>query len=248
MKVSGATHQGNVRTSNEDGMRWDEAIGFAAVADGMGGHQAGEVASSLALEALHNFLRRSAASNDFTWPYGISPSLSLAANRLMTGFKLANKRVFKQSEETPDYVGMGTTLVAVVLADGVLAVASVGDSRVYSFVDGALRQLTEDDSWLAVLSHEQGLTTEKLSHHPLRNVLTKVVGAQLDLDMTVQEFESKGQTILLASDGLYNALPEDVMRTTLCDRAPHGDAAAALVREALARDARDNVTAVVVEF
>jgi protein phosphatase len=248
MTFSGATHQGNVRTSNEDAMLWDEALGFAAVADGMGGHQAGEIASALALEAVHNFLRRSASNIDITWPYGISPSLSLSANRLSTAFKLANKRVFKKTEETPDYVGMGTTLVAAVVADGVLSIASVGDSRIYALVDGQLSQLTTDDSWTRVLSEESTLTADALARHPLRNVLTKVIGAQLQLDVAVQELPWTGQTVLLTSDGLHNSVPQDVIGAILRDRASQGDAAQMLVREALERDGRDNVTAVVVQF
>ncbi len=245
MRISGATHQGNVRASNEDAMLWDETLGFAAVADGMGGHQAGEVASALALEALQNFLRRSAASCDFTWPYGISPTLSLTANRLTTGFKIANRRVFKQSEERPDYVGMGTTLVAAVVNEGTLTVANVGDSRLYTVVDGNLRQLTQDDSWLATLSRETSVTSEALAHHPLRNVLTNVIGARADLDVAISELPWSGEVVVLSSDGLHNAVPVDVMTAILLTKLDPGEACRALVNEALARDGKDNITAVI---
>src|SRR6187549_892469 len=111
MEAFGLTHAGNVRASNEDFMVWDETLGFAAVADGMGGNQAGEVASRLAVESVRQFLHKSAVSTDFTWPFGVNPNKSINANRLMTAMKIANRRVYKQSEDAADYVGMGTTMV-----------------------------------------------------------------------------------------------------------------------------------------
>src|SRR5262245_8360620 len=101
LRVHGLSHTGNTRTNNEDAMTWDLDIGFVAVADGMGGHQAGEVASRMALDAIVGFIRRSAASDDFTWPFGVDPQLSLTANRLLTALKIGNRRVFKRSEEVP---------------------------------------------------------------------------------------------------------------------------------------------------
>src|SRR4051812_4963073 len=99
IKAHGLTHQGNVRPSNEDTMTWDVAIGFVAIADGRGGHKGGEGASGVALESILNFMRKSAAPDDFPWPFGVDPGLSLPANRLAPGIKTGNRRVFKQSEE-----------------------------------------------------------------------------------------------------------------------------------------------------
>ncbi|MEQ1760037.1 MAG: protein phosphatase 2C domain-containing protein [Vicinamibacterales bacterium] len=245
MRISGVTHQGNVRSSNEDAMVWDEALGFAAVADGMGGHQAGEVASALALEALHNFLRRSDDGTDFTWPFGVSPSLSLAANRLATGFRLANRRVFRKSEESADYVGMGTTLVAALFGERKLTVASVGDSRVYLIAEGGIRQLTEDDSWFTVLSREPGVTLESLAQHPLRNVLTNVIGARAELEVATYEVTTPVEAVLLSSDGLHNVLTPEVMYEIAVGLDEPQEASQRLIRAALGYEASDNMTVVI---
>jgi PPM family protein phosphatase len=243
--VTGVSHIGHVRTTNEDAMIWDAGIGFAAVADGMGGHQAGEVASHLALDTVQWFLQKSAATSDFTWPFGINPGRSLNANRLMTAFKIANRRVFKRSEEMSDYV-MGTTLAAVLVDGNRLTYASVGDSRIHALADGALRALTVDDSWRVLLAKEPGMTDDALRTHPMRNVLTNVIGARPDVEVDVQEMVWSGETLLLSSDGLHNALTPETMAAIL--RSPSGgiDAADALVRAALDGNGKDNITAVVV--
>ena len=246
MKAFGLTHQGNVRTSNEDAMVWDEALGFAAVADGMGGHQAGDVASTLALESLHHFLSKSAQTTDFTWPFGINPAWSLTANRLMTGVKIANRRVYKQSEEGTDYVGMGTTLVAVLVDGGRITFANVGDSRLYLFSAGVLRQLTVDDSWMVLLAKEPGITPEALRTHPMRHVLTNVVGAKPDVNFEVHEQPVSGETLLLSSDGFHNVLSSEFMASVLERERDLSTAAQALMQTALAANGNDNLTVLLV--
>ncbi len=245
MLVHGVTHVGNLRDSNEDAMVWDESLGLVAVADGMGGRLAGEVASRLALEALRGFLARSALTTDFTWPFGIDPRRSLTANRLMTALRIANRRVFKQSEATAEYVGMGTTVVAVVADESVVSVASVGDSRLYMLVDGYLQQVTRDDSWTVMLSATPGVTEETLKRHPLRNVLTNVVGAKLELDFEVQDVVWQGEPLLLSTDGLHTALSNDTMSAILRGTPDVREASEALVRAALAAGSKDDVTAIV---
>lgn len=227
-------------------MAWDEAIGFVAVADGMGGHQAGEVASSTALDAVLSFMRRSASSDDFTWPFGVNPKVSLTANRLITALQIANRRVFKRSEEVRDYVGMGTTLVALVVEGSRVTLSSVGDSRCYLLTEGRLQQLTRDDSWLTMLADGPDFTPEKLKNHPLRNVLTKVVGAKPELEVTAQEVTLTDETLLLCSDGLHGALPAEVMAKILTDERDLDRGVDALVKAALERDGKDNITAVLV--
>jgi protein phosphatase len=245
MTVNGLSHTGHVRKSNEDAMVWDADIGFAAVADGMGGHDAGEVASNLALETVHAFLRKSATSSDFTWPFGINPHRSLTANRLMTALKIANRRVFKRSEDVSDYV-MGTTIVAVLIDDSRVTFASIGDSRIYALDTSAIRQLTTDDSLRALLAKEPGMTEEALNVHPMRNVLTNAIGAKQDIEVDVHEMPWHGETLLLSSDGLHGALTAEAMADIVRARPDVIDAANALVRAALEADGKDNITAVIV--
>ncbi len=157
LTVHSLTHPGKTRPLNEDALMSDPAIGLIAVADGMGGHNAGEVASQMALESLHGFLRRSAEGDDFTWPFGVNPQMSRAANRLMTAMRIANRCVFTASEERAEYSGMGTTLVAALIDGDRLTFSSVGDSRLYELRGGELHQLSRDDSWVVMLSEQSGI-------------------------------------------------------------------------------------------
>jgi protein phosphatase len=225
-------------------------LGLFLVADGMGGHNAGEVASSLALEAIKGFLVRSRDSEELTWPYGLDPQLSLHGNRLMTAIKLANRRVFKAGESRDEYTGLGTTVVAALIEDDQLTFSGVGDSRIYAFGHGTLSQITEDDSWIAtVLAREPGKDEAALAAHPMRHVLTNVLGARDQMEMDVSErLLTSGETLLLCSDGLHGALDDDVLADVLASDRTVDRMAEELVRMALERDGGDNITALVVRF
>jgi protein phosphatase len=243
-----ATDPGPVRAVNEDAHLVDVEQRLYAVADGMGGHNAGEVASQLAIEALGGFVRRSATDTDMSWPYGVLPELSFLANRQRTALHLANRRVFRAAESHDDYTGMGTTVVATLIDGAMAAIGHVGDSRIYHFSDGTLTPVTRDDSWAAALI-AQGISTEDLSRHPMRHVLTNVVGARDQVEVHVREIAVKpGDRLLLCSDGLHEPLSNDRLAEIL-GREPDAESAATrLVREALERGTRDNVTALVVEI
>lgn len=243
-----ATDPGPVRAVNEDAHLIDLGQRLFAVADGMGGHNAGEVASQLALEALGGFVRRSATDTDLSWPYGVQPDLSFLANRLRTALHLANRRVFRAAESHDDYTGMGTTVVAVLVDGAKAAIGHVGDSRIYHWSGGTLTPMTRDDSWAAALI-AQGISTEDLARHPMRHVLTNVVGARDQVEVHVRDVAVQpGDRLLLCSDGLYEPLSNARLADVLAREGAVEDAAARLVREALERGTRDNVTALVVEI
>lgn len=246
LKASAASHTGPVRSHNEDSSLVESDCQLFAVADGMGGHNAGEVASSLAVEALQAFMRRSARDSDMSWPYGVDPNLSFHANRLRTAIQLANRRVYRAAEGRDDYSGMGTTLVALLVADGRVVCGHVGDSRIYRWSDGVLTPLTRDDSWAAALAAE-GVATDGLAKHPMRHVLTNVVGARDSVDVHVTELAAgAGDRYLLCSDGLHDVLTDADLQDVLGAEADVAAAAERLVRMALDRGTRDNVTAIVV--
>ena len=249
LTAHGASHPGRVRQINEDAWRADAALGLFVVADGMGGHNAGEVASSLAIEALHGFIRKTSEDSDFTWPFGIDPKQSYRANRLATAVRLANRRVFKAGESRDEYTGMGTTVVAVLAEGPEIAVAGVGDSRVYSFLNGALTQITSDDSWVAAMAAE-GLVPEPVpSNHPMRHVLTSVVGAREALEVQIIERTlADGETLLLCSDGLHGELDAQGMAAVLGREPDAARAAELLVQTVLEGRAADNVTALVLRY
>jgi protein phosphatase len=244
----GVTHPGKVRPSNEDAMHWDIESGIFVVADGMGGHQAGEVASRLAVDTLRTFLDASRQDRDLTWPYGFNPGLSFNGNRLVTAVKLANRRVYQAGEEQPDYSGMGTTVVAAIIEEHRLSFCGVGDSRLYLYAAGQLTQLTHDDSWVAtVLANEPGVDAATLAHHPMRHVLTNVVGARDETDVRVEERGlEEGDLLLLCSDGLHGTLGDEGIRAILADDGPVEQIAERLVVAALEQQATDNVTALLI--
>jgi serine/threonine protein phosphatase PrpC len=249
LTVCSRTHPGTVRTINEDSSLWAPELGVIAVADGMGGHNAGEVASQLALDTLRAFLEKSASGDDFTWPFGIAPKLSFAANRLMTAIKIANHRVFRASEESSEYTGMGTTVVAALVDGAHLAYSGVGDSRIYSFDGARLRQITRDDSWVEMLMKESGLEASAFERHPMRHVLTSVVGARPELEVTVEELDlADGHTIMLCTDGLHGALKTADVEAVLKQESDLDRAAAQLVEMAVERDGKDNVTVTLARY
>jgi PPM family protein phosphatase len=244
--------RGPVRKNNEDSCVVDHDLQVFAVADGMGGHSAGEVASRLAIDALVGFLRRThGTSEDVSWPYGIDPSRSFDANRLRTAVHLANRRVFRAAESHDDYTGMGTTMVSVLLSGGRAVVASVGDSRAYLFADGQLTRLTRDDTWAATILAHQGAEADPaaLAGHPMRHVLTNVLGAREDISSQLGEHELHGgERLLLCSDGLHGVVGDDRLQAILVAAQDEREAADQLVRAALAAGTRDNVTALVVRY
>lgn len=250
IRACGVSDAGPVRKTNEDRFVSDTELNLFAVADGMGGHRAGDVASRLAIEALTAFVRISVGDTDVTWPYGIDPKLSFDGNRLRTGICLANRRVFRASENSDDYAGMGTTMVGVLVNGPDVAIGSVGDSRIYLFSKGALEQLTVDDSWATrILSQDASLGPDELAKHPMRNVLTNVVGARETVDVHVAERSlSHGESLLLCTDGLHGVVQLSVMEQILESTSDVEAAAHALVERALERGTRDNVTALVIRY
>jgi protein phosphatase len=250
MRAFGVTNAGPVRRTNEDSFLITPEVGLFAVADGMGGHHAGEVASRLALESLAGFIRRS-HDESCSWPYGIEPHLSLAGNRLHTAICLANRRVFREAESHDDYIGMGSTVAALLFVRGVVIVGHVGDSRAYLVRGPRLTQLTQDDTWaVAMLAENPGSDGSGPGPHPFKHVLTNVLGSKERTSVHIAEHPvSPGDRLMLCSDGLHGVLSNEDLRSLLTDSQTTDSAKAAetLVNAALQRGTRDNVTAIVVQ-
>ena len=250
LHAAASTDAGPVRRTNEDKFLLAHELSLFAVADGMGGHHAGEVASKLALESLAGFIRRSLDDADCSWPYGIEPNLSMAGNRLHTAISLANRRVFREAESHDDYTGMGSTVAAVLCVGAVAVVGHVGDSRAYLFRGSTLSQLTQDDTWAVAMLAENPDGPANLASHPFKHVLTNVLGSKERTTVHIAEHAmAPGDRLVLCSDGLHGVLTNDALQTLLVNLAARDgeDTAITLVREALARGTRDNVTAIVVD-
>jgi len=248
--ASAVSDVGRVRKTNEDAFVADLGVSLFCVADGMGGHDAGEVAAALAIESITAFIRRSSKDPDFSWPYGIDRQLSFDANRLRTAVQLANRRIFRAAERNHDYSGMGTTTVGALVSGERMSVAHVGDSRLYLIRRGAIHRLTDDDSWAAtILAHDPRLTATDLARHPMRNVLTNVLGArdQVDVHMSEHSLEP-GDIVLLCSDGLHGVLEDDALAAIALSESSVELTTRKLVDAALDGGSRDNVTALVFRF
>jgi PPM family protein phosphatase len=245
----GLSDRGPVRKSNEDSFISDPTLKLFVVADGMGGHSAGEVASNLAVETIESFIRRTEEDGEFSWPYGIEPSLSFPGNRLRTAVHLANRRVFRAAERYDEYTGMGTTLVGALISGQRMVVANAGDSRLYLFADGRLTQLTRDDTWAATVLASQAGPNATVPHESMRRVLTNVLGAREQTDVRVTEHDlSAGNSILLCSDGLHSVLDDKAMEAVVSTGATAVEIVTQLIQTALSHGARDNITAVLARY
>jgi PPM family protein phosphatase len=249
LRAYGATDKGRVRSTNEDHFAIDERLRLVVVADGMGGHNAGEVASHVAVDTIVEFVADARDPTFDTWPFGFDRTLSDIGNVLRTAVHLANIRVLEVAGTTEDYAGMGTTVVAALVGDDRVAVAHVGDSRLYLASDGRLRQLTRDDSWMAtMLADNPEADPAILQHHPMRNALTNVVGARQATQVHLAEEPlSAGDVLLLTTDGVHGVLDARSLERML-ERVEVEQMPAEIIAAALARGSRDNCTAIVAQY
>jgi protein phosphatase len=250
LETYGQTDVGRRRKLNEDSFLVNNEINLYAVCDGMGGHNAGEVASRMAIETLEAFIQKSHREKEITWPYGLDVNLSFDGNRLKTALKLANKKVFKAADNREEYTGMGTTAVAALVSGTVMTIGSAGDSRCYLVREGKFTQLTRDDSWVSAAWAEGILSAEEIERHPLRNVITKAVGAKdtIDIDIVEHHF-APGDVALLCSDGLHSMVSDDAILKVLTPvPASLADAAQRLIEAANEAGGKDNVSVVLLRY
>jgi protein phosphatase len=241
---------GRKRKGNEDALFLNEEQKLYVVADGMGGHAAGEVASKVAVEAIAEFVALTGGNQEITWPFGLDDSISYEGNRLKTAVRHANSRVLEATRESAEYEGMATT-VAAVLVDGEVAnLAHVGDSRIYLWSGGEIALLTRDHSWVNEQIENGAISPEQARSHPLRNVVTRALGGRADLVVDIQSRRmAVGDMLLLCSDGLTTMIPDEEIAGIL--RQAQGDvakAANALVGAANERGGEDNITVVLLKF
>ena len=249
MRAYGLTSPGLLRSNNEDAFLCDLERRLFVVADGMGGHAAGEVASRLAIESITQFFGQ-ADTIAFGGPQ-TGPSTAADADRVQEAIAAANRRVFRAASEEDAYAGMGTTIVAARVTDaGDRAVlAHVGDSRIYLFADGELTLLTRDDSWEELAWAQQAAGGPPAPHMPNPRVLTSVLGIRPDVDVHVAERPLPGSGfLLLCSDGLHGCVPHATIEDILAAARSPEDGVRSLIDAAHAHGAPDNVTAVAIAY
>lgn len=233
--ATGDSHVGQVRKGNEDALLLRDSV--YAVADGMGGHLAGEVASATALEPVEQLDGR------------IFQDDTTAVTALRDAVIAANERVSRLAQENPDYRGMGTTLTAALVEGRRLHVAHVGDSRAYLLRDGHFSQLTDDHTLVQHLVDEGQITREEAAHHPQRSVVTRAIGVSQDVDVDSMSLELvPGDQVLLCSDGLTGVVADEVIAHTLTDTEDPDQTVQQLIQLANDAGGPDNVTVLLLRY
>jgi serine/threonine protein phosphatase PrpC len=238
------------RTSNEDSHATREDLGLFIVADGMGGHVAGEVASRVAVESISAFIEETAGADpNRTWPFPFDPELSFEANRLKAAFRLANARIASAIADSQDLRGMATTASGILIRKINSCVAHIGDSRVYVLLKGELRQITNDHSWVEEQVRAGVLTPDAARQHPWRNVVTRALSGAEDPDIDVVEITPRaGERYLLCSDGLFGVVGDDeIARLLGATDLTLDEICGRLIDAANAAGGPDNITALVLE-
>jgi len=248
--AAGITDVGLQRDHNEDSFAILREHGLYIVADGMGGHRAGDVASRLATEAIVDFFQTT-ASEEFTWPFHFDARLSEEENRLLTGIKIANRQIIDRSNRSREYQGMGTTVVGALFNGkrGKMYIGHVGDSRAYRVRRGQIVQMTRDHSLVNdYLLAMPELTEEQRSELP-KNVITRALGMQDQVSVDLQSDDAQvGDVYVLCSDGLSGMI-EDAEILRLVDTTHDIDEACRrLVALANEHGGEDNITALVVRI
>lgn len=244
----GATDVGRRRKNNEDYFGIFEEDQLFVVADGMGGHAAGEVASSTAVQAVAEFVALTARETDITWPWGVDPNLSMVANRLKTAIRFGNQKVLDLSLTQADYEGMATTIVGLLFEGATAHIAHVGDSRLYLVNESGIRQVTVDHSWVLEQVAQGVLTHDQARTHPLRNVVTRAIGAAPDLNVDITTHEmAVGDVLLMCSDGLSGMVLDADLERIVRAHAEPKKAADLLIAEANAHGGEDNITVLIVK-
>jgi PPM family protein phosphatase len=238
------------REHNEDSFIVLKEFDLFVVADGMGGHRAGDVASKMATETISDFFRQT-ASEDVTWPFHFDTNLSEEENRLLTGIRVANRQIFERSTRSRDHHGMGTTVVGAMFSPrkSRIYIGHVGDSRCYRVRDKKIELLTRDHSLVNdYLLAMPDLTEEQRADLP-RNVITRALGMQDQVVVDIQhDAPNVGDVYILCSDGLSGMITDDQIRDTIMSSTDIRESCRRLIARANENGGEDNITAVVVRI
>ncbi|WP_071026889.1 Stp1/IreP family PP2C-type Ser/Thr phosphatase [Peptoniphilus raoultii] len=238
MVVVGATNVGKHRTNNEDSYFIDENKNFFILADGMGGHLAGETASQMATQII----------SDNLYKFKENPPKSDIIEEIRKSIIDANLEIFNKSKDFEEYRGMGTTLTFAYINNGHVIYANIGDSRLYKIdiEKKEIKQITKDDSYVNYLIEIGEITEDEAKIHPKKNVLTKALGTSPKIDFSIDEMNlEKGEILLLCSDGLTNMVDNKDILRIVKEKEPH-KAHEELINEALKNGGIDNVTLILI--
>ncbi|MBR5535929.1 MAG: Stp1/IreP family PP2C-type Ser/Thr phosphatase [Clostridia bacterium] len=233
MEYAALTDVGIKRHNNEDSYIVNEANNIYIVADGMGGHNAGEIASLEACRIIESYILHNKGD---------------IADVLREAVVKANRDIFVRAAENSSMQGMGTTIDACVVRDGVINIAHVGDSRVYIISKDSVRKVTRDHSVVGMMLEEGSITEEEAKNHPQRNYITRAVGSTITVDVDiVKEKLHDGEWVLMCTDGLTNMVSENVILSVVTGSKSASEGAGELVRLAKENGGDDNITVVLLK-
>jgi PPM family protein phosphatase len=212
VRFSGSTNIGRKRQANEDSIHVPVDQRLAIVADGMGGHASGEVASRLAVDTMVEHFQHTAEQQTLTWPFKVDRDLRADVNRMVVGIKLANVEIWERAQKESRYKGMGTTVVSLYFLDDTAIIAHVGDSRCYRLRGGELAQLTEDHSLINDYIKMKRMTAEEAENWPHKNVVVRALGMKEAVQVDIlTEAPRVGDCYVLCSDGLSGMISDDTI-------------------------------------
>lgn len=249
LRYAGNTHVGMKRTHNEDNLSVVAEENLYMVADGMGGHAAGEIASQMAVDTVAEFFKETSRDEEVTWPYKMEKGRRFEENRLTAGIKLANLRIHEMGSQNPDKKGMGTTLVVLFFSGNSAYVGHVGDSRIYRLHGDELTLVTEDHSLLNDYIKMKDLTPQEIENFPHKNVIVRALGMKSTVQVDVAHEEPEnGDLYMLCSDGLNGMIKDEIIRTIMVqNRSDLELCCTKLIQAANENGGTDNVTVVIVE-
>ena len=242
IKASGSTHIGQVRSTNQDAYLIDQELGLYIVADGMGGHAGGEIASSIATTEIQKYHQEYARKSDLK-----TLQESEICQHLAEAVNHASSRIYERALEDPSLKGMGTTVTMILSLEEKVYCAHVGDSRLYLVRDNFIYQVTSDHSWVNEQVKAGNITQEEAAVHHLKNVITRCVGYQEEEDVDTTGFEiNHDDILLLCSDGLHGKVHDKELSTIVSKR--EESVVTELIDLANSRGGDDNITAIVAYF
>lgn len=246
--AAGQTDVGCVRKHNEDNLLIDSELGLFIVADGLGGHAAGEVASQIVVDRMGQFIAQT-VEQDRTWPLEYDVNLAYDGNRLKVALMLTDQAILDDIRSNPERESMGSTVVACLVHASKVTLVHVGDSRAYLLNNDGIQQVTRDHSWVAEQVANGILTPDEARKHPFRNVITQALGNGADLDISVQEMEVRElDRLLLCSDGLSGMVQDKEIWEIVRKSGSLEEAAHHLIALARENGGEDNITVIIIGF
>jgi serine/threonine protein phosphatase PrpC len=249
VRFAGDSNVGMKRAHNEDAFYLPESERLAIVADGMGGHASGEVASRMAVETISGFFKATQEEQQLTWPFKMDKGHRYDVNRMVTAIKLANLKIHEQAQKDPRCHGMGTTVVSALFVDDALVVGHVGDSRLYRRRDGVFEQMTEDHSLLNDYIKMKHLSPDEIAAFPHKNVIVRALGMKDTVQVDVHVDSPRlGDVYLICSDGLSGMIKDEEMAEIAMSDRDLDVVCERLITTANKNGGLDNITVVAVRL